>query len=98
MRSTWINIKTDQGQQELNNLLPDADVVVQNMRGLDKYGFGPEQVAKKRPGIIYLSNNCYGYGGPWGITADLIWKGVLFPALPKSKAVELAPNIHPQVS
>ncbi len=42
MRSTWINIKTDQGQQELNNLLPDADVVVQNMRGLDKYGFGPE--------------------------------------------------------
>ena len=36
------------------------------MRSLDKYGLGPEQAAEKRPGIVYLSANCYGFGGPWG--------------------------------
>ena len=65
MRSAWLNIKKDKGQKDINNLLSDADVVVQNVRHLDKYGFDAEQVAKKRPGIIYLSVNCYGYGGPW---------------------------------
>ena len=68
MRSTWLNMKTLEGQNALNQLLPEADVFVQNMRSLEKYGFGPEQVAEKRPGIIYLSGNCYGFGGPW---ADL---------------------------
>jgi len=65
MRSTWLNIKSDQGQQDINNLLTDADVVVQNVRGLDRYGLDADQVARKRPGIIYLSVNCYGFGGPW---------------------------------
>ena len=65
MRSAWLNIKKDKGQKDINDLLSDADVVVQNVRHLDKYGFDAEQVAKKRPGIIYLSVNCYGYGGPW---------------------------------
>ncbi|MGI9536002.1 MAG: CoA transferase [Desulfocapsaceae bacterium] len=65
MRSAWLNIKSDKGQQDLDNLLSDADVVVQNVRGLDSYGFDADQVVKKRPGIIYLSVNCYGFGGPW---------------------------------
>ncbi|MGI9532444.1 CoA transferase [Lutimonas sp.] len=66
MRSTFANIKDPDGQQAINHLLPETDVIVQNMRSLDKYGLGPEQVAEKRPGIIYLSANCYGHGGPWG--------------------------------
>jgi crotonobetainyl-CoA:carnitine CoA-transferase CaiB-like acyl-CoA transferase len=66
MRSTWQNIRSEAGQQAVDGLLTDADVLIQNMRSLDRYGFGPEQVAEKRPGIIYLSFNCYGFGGPWG--------------------------------
>ena len=66
MRSTWLDIRNDKGQQTLNKLLSDADVIVQNTRNLSKYGFGPEQAAEKRPGIIYLTINCYGFGGPWG--------------------------------
>ncbi len=65
MRSTWLNMKTVEGRNTLNQLLPEADVFVQNMRSLKKYGFSAEQVAEKRPGIIYLSANCYGFGGPW---------------------------------
>jgi hypothetical protein len=95
MRSTWINIKTDQGQQELNNLLPDADVVVQNMRGLDKYGFGPEQVAKKRPGIIYLSNNCYGYGGPWGDHGGFDMEGCSVSGITKIEGSGADPKYPP---
>jgi crotonobetainyl-CoA:carnitine CoA-transferase CaiB-like acyl-CoA transferase len=66
MRSSWVNIKNLEGQQALNHLIPETDVFVQNMRSLDKYGLGPEQLAEKRPGIVYLSANCYGFGGPWG--------------------------------
>lgn len=65
MRSAWVNLKNEKGRQDLDNILPEADVVVHNMRNLGKYGFGPEQVAEKRPGIVYLSANCYGFGGPW---------------------------------
>jgi hypothetical protein len=33
---------------------------------LARRGFGPEQLAMLRPGIVYVSENCYGNGGPWG--------------------------------
>ena len=31
---------------------------------MDKLGLSPEQLARERPGIIYLSVSCYGSGGP----------------------------------
>ena len=32
---------------------------------LERRGFGPHQLAAIRPGIIYVSINCYGHVGPW---------------------------------
>jgi crotonobetainyl-CoA:carnitine CoA-transferase CaiB-like acyl-CoA transferase len=66
MRSTWLDMKQEHELAAIDNLLQDTDVVVQNTRGLDKFGLDAESVAKKKPGTIYLSNSCYGYGGPWG--------------------------------
>jgi crotonobetainyl-CoA:carnitine CoA-transferase CaiB-like acyl-CoA transferase len=65
MRSTWLDIKKEQGQASIDNLLQDTDVVVQNVRNLANYGLDAESVARKKPGTVYLSHNCYGYGGPW---------------------------------
>ena len=45
----------------------DADVFVQGYRpgALQSLGFGPEQVAQLRPGIVYVSLSAYGHVGPW---------------------------------
>ncbi len=66
MRSTWLDIKNEKDQASIDNLLQDTDVVVQNVRNLAGYGLDAESVARKKPGTVYLSNSCYGYGGPWG--------------------------------
>ena len=38
---------------------------VHRLGTLARRGFGPEQVAALRPGIVYVSENCYGHVGPW---------------------------------
>jgi crotonobetainyl-CoA:carnitine CoA-transferase CaiB-like acyl-CoA transferase len=45
----------------------NADVFSQGYRPgiMDKHGLSLEQLAKERPGIIYLSISCYGHGGPF---------------------------------
>lgn len=58
----------DEGQAEiLRALARDADVFCQGYRlgALDRRGFSPEQLAALRPGIVYVSENCYGHVGPW---------------------------------
>lgn len=51
----------------LRALLERADVFVQSWRpgALERAGLGPHDIAAMRPGIIYVSVSCYGYGGPW---------------------------------
>lgn len=48
-------------------LIRDADVFAESYRpgGISRLGFGAEAVAALRPGIIYLSVDCYGWTGPW---------------------------------
>jgi crotonobetainyl-CoA:carnitine CoA-transferase CaiB-like acyl-CoA transferase len=58
----------DPGQAEtLRDLIAGADVFSQGYRlgTLARRGFSPEQVAAARPGIVYISENCYGQVGPW---------------------------------
>jgi crotonobetainyl-CoA:carnitine CoA-transferase CaiB-like acyl-CoA transferase len=51
----------------LRGLAGGADVFAQGYRAgsLERRGFGPGALAELRPGIIYVSINCYGHGGPW---------------------------------
>jgi hypothetical protein len=58
----------DPGQAEtMRALLAEADVFCQGYRlgTLARRGLGPEAVAAFRPGIVYVSENCYGHVGPW---------------------------------
>ena len=66
-RSAWVDLDTEDGRSRLWALIREADVLVQSYRpgALAARGFGPEQVAAARPGIVYVSLSAYGVDGPW---------------------------------
>jgi len=67
MRSTLLDLKQAAQAARLKALLSDADVFIESFsgRGIERLGFGVGEVAKQRPGIIYLTVRCYSWDGPW---------------------------------
>ncbi len=65
--STSIDLRDAQGRATLAALLRDADIFVQGYRpgAIAAHGFGPQDAARIRPGIVYLSLCAYGHEGPW---------------------------------
>jgi crotonobetainyl-CoA:carnitine CoA-transferase CaiB-like acyl-CoA transferase len=65
--SAAIDLREADGRHTLSALLPDADVFVQGYRpgALAARGFGPHEVARLRPGIVYASLCAYGHDGTW---------------------------------
>jgi crotonobetainyl-CoA:carnitine CoA-transferase CaiB-like acyl-CoA transferase len=65
--STAIDLRQAAGREVLARLLHDADIFVQGYRpgAIAGLGFGPEEVARIRPGIVYVSLSAYGDRGPW---------------------------------
>jgi crotonobetainyl-CoA:carnitine CoA-transferase CaiB-like acyl-CoA transferase len=65
--SAHIDLRDPAGRDALTGLLRSADVFVQGYRpgGLGELGFGPEDTAKIRPGIVHVSLSAYGHEGPW---------------------------------
>jgi crotonobetainyl-CoA:carnitine CoA-transferase CaiB-like acyl-CoA transferase len=65
--SCQIDLRDAVGQSTLRALLRDTDVFVQGYRpgALQSLGFGPEEVARVRPGIVYVSLSAYSHVGPW---------------------------------
>jgi crotonobetainyl-CoA:carnitine CoA-transferase CaiB-like acyl-CoA transferase len=66
-RNAFLDLDRPAEAERLRALAHEADVFVQGYRGdrLARRGLGPEALAKLRPGIIYVSINCYGHEGPW---------------------------------
>ncbi|MEP0070046.1 CoA transferase [Pyruvatibacter sp.] len=52
--------------ETLKDLAGKANVFVQGYRpgALERHGLGPAHLAELRPGVIYVSVNCYGHEGP----------------------------------
>ncbi len=75
-RSCYLNLKTAEDAARLKGLVRGADVFSQGYRPgiLSGLGFGPEDLAKFRPGIIYLSISCFGADGPFSHRAG--WEQV----------------------
>ncbi|WP_376099921.1 CoA transferase [Roseomonas sp. CCTCC AB2023176] len=71
MRSSFVNLKIPEGRQQLQALLPRTDVFIEGFRGrkMGELGFGPEEVARAKPGVIYCSVRGYGWSGPWNMYA-----------------------------
>ena len=66
-RSASLDLNVADDAETLRARSRDADVFSQGYRGgaLAKRGFGPEQLAALRPGIVAVTINCYGDTGPW---------------------------------
>src|SRR5438067_3792758 len=65
--SASLDLRQASGREALAALLRDADVFVQGYRpgAIASFGFGPQDVARIRPGIIYVSLCAYGHEGRW---------------------------------
>src|SRR6266571_4840680 len=65
--SALIDLRESSGRETLATLLREADVFVQGYRpgAIAAFGFGPREVARMRPGIVYVSLCAYGHAGPW---------------------------------
>ncbi|RZI76945.1 MAG: carnitine dehydratase [Pseudomonas sp.] len=65
MRSTWLFARHE--RKLLEELLQGADIFFQNRRlpHLRELGLLPEDLARLRPGIVYVSISLHGMTGPW---------------------------------
>jgi hypothetical protein len=65
--SAYLDLDEPDDAARLRELVRQSDVFAQGYRAgaLARRGFGPDELAKLRPGLIYVSINCYGHSGPW---------------------------------
>jgi crotonobetainyl-CoA:carnitine CoA-transferase CaiB-like acyl-CoA transferase len=65
--SAELDLRDAQARERLMDLIRGADVLVQGYRpgALRALGFGPEAVARLRPGIVCVSLSAYGHEGLW---------------------------------
>ena len=65
--AAFIDLTSEDGRGRLRDLVREGDVFSQGYRqgALERHGFGPIELARLRPGIIYTAINCYGHEGPW---------------------------------
>ena len=66
-RSAYLDLDQPRQVATLRDLIRGADIFTQGYRSgaMARHGLAPEDVAALRPGIIYVSINCYGHAGPW---------------------------------
>ncbi len=65
--SAQLDLRQKESVETLRRLAKEADVFSQSYRpgALAARGFSPEQLAKLRPGIVYVSLSAWGPTGPW---------------------------------
>lgn len=66
-RSASLNLRQAKDAARLKRLVRQADVFSQGYRSgaMERLGFGVEEVLRLRPGMVYVSINCYGHEGEW---------------------------------
>src|SRR5690348_1863828 len=62
-----LDLRTAEGKKQLQELLKEGDVFSQSYRpgALAGRGFPPEEAAKLRPGIVFVTLSAWGTQGPW---------------------------------
>lgn len=65
--SAFLDLKDARDAAVLRGLVQDADVFAESYRpgAVARLGFGPQDLAKMRPGIVAVSVSTYGAEGPW---------------------------------
>ncbi len=70
-KSVGLNLRTEEGQQILKDLVRQADVVLENFKPgtMEKWGLGYDVLSKINPGIIMTRVSGYGQTGPYASKA-----------------------------
>jgi crotonobetainyl-CoA:carnitine CoA-transferase CaiB-like acyl-CoA transferase len=102
-RSTFLDLRESANRDKLWELTEQADVFCQAYRlgAVSGRGYSIEEVAARRPGIVYVFENCYGPVGPWAgrrgweqlaqtVTGLAIEEGKLPPPPVNDEAAKLA--------
>jgi crotonobetainyl-CoA:carnitine CoA-transferase CaiB-like acyl-CoA transferase len=65
--NAWLDLNQADARQKAYELAAGADVFVENYRTrkMANLGLSPEELAARRPGIVYASGRCFSYDGPW---------------------------------
>lgn len=65
--SAALDLHDTRDAQRLHTLAADADVFVDAYRpgALARLGYGPQALAQRRPGIVYVSISAFSQAGPW---------------------------------
>ena len=65
-RSVAVDLKTEAGRSVVDRLIDDADVFMEGFRPgvIQRLGFGYEEVARRNPGILYMSVSGFSQVGP----------------------------------
>ncbi len=66
-RAAFADLDNPRDCERVRQLAEQGDVLVTSFRpgALDRRGLSPRDLARVRPGFIYLSVSCFGDGGPW---------------------------------
>jgi crotonobetainyl-CoA:carnitine CoA-transferase CaiB-like acyl-CoA transferase len=66
-RQAYLDLNSPSEAETLRELVRGTDVFSQGFQhhSLERRGFGAQQLAALRPGIIYVSENAFGHEGPW---------------------------------
>ena len=76
-KSITLDIKSEEGQKIIYDLIKDADIVCSNFKAgtLEKYGVGYEQMKKIKPDIIYATIS--GFGTKWELAKYAAYDNVI---------------------
>jgi crotonobetainyl-CoA:carnitine CoA-transferase CaiB-like acyl-CoA transferase len=79
-RSVTVDFRTPEGQQQVRDMVADADILIENFKvgGLAKYGLDYASLSKVNPRLIYCSITGFGQTGPYAKRAgyDFIIQGM----------------------
>ncbi|RAH86623.1 CoA-transferase family III [Aspergillus japonicus CBS 114.51] len=70
-RAVDLDLKSPTGRQKFEQLLGEADVVIDGFRSgvLERLGYGLSSLSamatRRGRGIVYVDENCFGHRGPW---------------------------------
>jgi crotonobetainyl-CoA:carnitine CoA-transferase CaiB-like acyl-CoA transferase len=94
-RSTLLDLNSDNGRRLAEELLAEADVVVNNHRGdkLERLGLAPDELAKRHPGLVQVSVTCYGSQGPWAARGGFDMNGSAASGLMAAAGSEQEPRL-----
>jgi CoA-transferase family III len=66
-KNTYMDLRSEVDRSRILELVRECDVFVQGFRwgSFASRGFGPDELSRVNPRLIYVEANAYGFQGPW---------------------------------